>query len=82
MVAIGASLGALLIVSHHMIIGALILAMALVRAAILVTVRKRRAALRSGTRRIAALLTAVYWQLTKPSRSKTSGGTHRLFALA
>jgi hypothetical protein len=46
-VAIGASLGALLIVSHHMIIGALILAMALVRAAILVTVRKRRAAFRS-----------------------------------
>ncbi|MGD0984839.1 MAG: hypothetical protein ABSA65_13645 [Acidimicrobiales bacterium] len=48
MVVIGALIGLLLVSGHHMIIGTLILAMATVRAAALVTVRKRRAALRAG----------------------------------
>jgi len=50
MVVIGSLIGAVLILSHHVIIGVLILAMAMVRAAVLVAVRKRRAALR--TRRV------------------------------
>ena len=47
MVVIGALIGLVLVSSHHMIIGVLILAMATVRAAVLVTARKRRAALRA-----------------------------------
>ncbi|MGD0439391.1 MAG: hypothetical protein ABSB52_02080 [Acidimicrobiales bacterium] len=50
MVVIGSLIGAVLILGHHVIIGVLILAMAMVRAAVLVAVRKRRAALR--TRRV------------------------------
>ena len=49
MVVIGSLIGAVLILSHHVIIGVLILAMAMARASVLVTaVRKRRAALRAG----------------------------------
>ena len=41
MVVIGSLIGAVLILGHHVIIGVLILAMAMVRAAVLVAVRKR-----------------------------------------
>lgn len=45
MVAVGAALGGVLIASHHGLIGFLILAMALMRAIVLVTIRRRRTAL-------------------------------------
>ena len=45
MVVVGAVLGGVLIASHHDLIGILILTMALIRAIVLVTIRRRRAAL-------------------------------------
>jgi cytochrome b561 len=46
-VALGVAIGAVLVLSRHWLIGVLILALALVRASVLVTVRKRRAAFRT-----------------------------------
>ena len=45
MVVLGGLLGGVLIASHHDLIGILVLAMALIRAIVLVTIRRRRAAL-------------------------------------
>jgi len=47
-VALGAALGVVLIGRHHVVIGVLILAMAIARASLLVTIRKRRADFRAG----------------------------------
>jgi hypothetical protein len=47
LVAIAAVLGAVLISRHHVLIGVLIVAMALVRATLLVAMSKRRAARRA-----------------------------------
>jgi hypothetical protein len=46
-VMIAAALGTVLIVRHHVLIGILVLAMAVVRATLLVALRKRRAAFRT-----------------------------------
>lgn len=47
MVILGAAIGAVLLLGHHVLIGIVILAMALIRALVLVSVRKRRAARRA-----------------------------------
>jgi len=49
-VGLGATLGAVLIAHHNVLVGALILIMAISRAAILVAVRKRRGAFRARRR--------------------------------
>ena len=49
-VAIGVTLGVILIARHNVLVGALILVMAVSRAAILVAIRRRRSAFRNGRR--------------------------------
>jgi uncharacterized membrane protein len=49
-VVIAALIGIVLISSHHVLLGILFVAMAIARIALLLTVRKRRAAFREGRR--------------------------------